>query len=109
MNYYNGFLFKGFIDGVASEILSGGQYDNMMKKINRTSSAIGFAIYLDLLDKKYHEAFEKKIGIYGSSYTNTMMIDLGVKLYFAEGSDRNIKLTTPDDLAIFEAMLNKNA
>ena len=37
------------------------------------------------------------------------MIDLGVKLYFAEGSDRNIKLTTPDDLAIFEAMLNKNA
>lgn len=51
MNYYNGFLFKGFVDGVASEILSGGQYDNMMKKISRTSSAIGFAIYLDLLDK----------------------------------------------------------
>ena len=28
----------------------------------------------DLLDEKYHEAFEKKIGIYGSSYTNTMMV-----------------------------------
>lgn len=67
------------------------------------------AYRFDLIDEKYHEAFEKKIGIYGSSYTNTMMIDLGVKLYFAEGSDRNIKLTTPDDLAIFEAMLNKNA
>ena len=51
MNYYNGFLFKGFVDGVSSEILSGGQYDNMMRKINRTSSAIGFAIYLDLLDQ----------------------------------------------------------
>lgn len=51
MNYYNGFLFKGFIDGVSSEILSGGQYDNMMKKISRTSSAVGFAIYLDLLDQ----------------------------------------------------------
>lgn len=51
MNYYNGFLFKGFVDGIASEILSGGQYDNMMRKINRTSSAVGFAIYLDLLDK----------------------------------------------------------
>lgn len=51
MNYYNGFIFKGFADGIASEILSGGQYDNMMRKINRTSSAIGFAIYLDLLDK----------------------------------------------------------
>lgn len=67
------------------------------------------AYRFDLLDEKYHEAFNKKIGIYGSSYTNTMMIDLGVKLYFAEGSDKNIKLTTPDDLAIFEAMLNKNA
>lgn len=60
-----------------------------------------------LLDEKYHEAFEKKIGIYGSSYTNTMMVELGVRLYFAKGSDRNIKLTTPGDLEVFEAMLEK--
>lgn len=58
-----------------------------------------------LLDEKYHEAFEKEIGIYGSSYTNTMMVELGVRLYFAKGSDRNIKLTTPGDLEIFKAML----
>ncbi len=60
-----------------------------------------------LLDEKYHEAFEREIGIYGSSYTNTMMVELGVRLYFAKGSDRNIKLTTPGDLEIFEAMLDK--
>ena len=60
-----------------------------------------------LLDEKYHEAFEKEIGIYGSSYTNTMMVELGVRLYFAKGSDRNIKLTTPGDLEIFKAMLEK--
>jgi 2-C-methyl-D-erythritol 4-phosphate cytidylyltransferase len=60
-----------------------------------------------LLDDKYHEAFEKEIGIYGSSYTNTMMVELGVRLYFANGSDRNLKLTTPGDLEIFEAMLEK--
>lgn len=60
-----------------------------------------------LLDEKYHEAFEKNIGINGSSYTNTMMTELGVRLYFASGSDRNIKLTTPGDLEIFEAMLEK--
>jgi 2-C-methyl-D-erythritol 4-phosphate cytidylyltransferase len=52
------------------------------------------AYRFDLLDEKYHEAFEKKIGIYGSSYTNTMMVELGVTLHFAAGSDRNIKLTT---------------
>lgn len=57
------------------------------------------------LDWAYHEAFEKEIGIYGSSYTNTMMVELGEKLYFAAGSDKNIKLTTRDDLEIFKAYL----
>ena len=63
------------------------------------------AYRFDLLDSKYHEAFEKKIGIYGSHYTNTMMVELGVKLYFAAGSDKNIKLTTKDDLEMFKAYL----
>lgn len=59
------------------------------------------------LDWAYHEAFEKKIGIYGSSYTNTMMVELGERLYFAAGSDKNVKLTTPDDLEWFRAYLRK--
>ncbi|MBR3884897.1 MAG: 2-C-methyl-D-erythritol 4-phosphate cytidylyltransferase [Clostridia bacterium] len=63
------------------------------------------AYRFDLLDSKYHEAFEKEIGIFGSAYTNTMMVDLGVKLYFAAGSDRNIKLTTKDNLEMFKAYL----
>ena len=58
-----------------------------------------------LLDEKYHEAFEKEIGIYGSSYANTMMVELGERLYFAAGSDKNIKLTTKDDLELFKAYL----
>ena len=56
-----------------------------------------------LLDSKYHEAFEKGVGIDGSNYTNTMMVQLGVKLNFAAGSDRNIKLTTPENLEFFRA------
>jgi 2-C-methyl-D-erythritol 4-phosphate cytidylyltransferase len=59
------------------------------------------------LDWAYHEAFEKEIGIYGSSYTNTMMVELGERLYFAAGSDKNIKLTTPDDLAMFKALISQ--
>ena len=58
-----------------------------------------------LLDEKYHEAYEKEVGIYGSHYTNTMMVELGVRLYFAAGSDKNIKLTTKDDLEMFKAYL----
>ena len=63
------------------------------------------AYRFDLLDSKYHEAFEKEIGIYGSHYTNTMMVELGVTLHFAAGSDKNIKLTSKDDLELFKAYL----
>ena len=60
-----------------------------------------------LLDQKYHEAFEKGIGIHGSSYTNTMMVELGVALHFAAGSEKNIKLTTREDLELFKAYLRR--
>lgn len=67
------------------------------------------AYQFGLLDSKYHEAFEKEIGIYGSSYTNTMMVELGVTLYFAKGSERNIKLTSRDDLELFKAYLKADS
>lgn len=54
----------------------------------------------------YEKAFREDIGIHGSSYTNTMMVDLGKRLYFAAGSDRNIKITTTEDLELFKALLN---
>lgn len=63
------------------------------------------AYRFDLIDEKYHEAFEKEIGIYGSHYVNTMMVELGVRLYFASGSDKNIKLTNKDDLEMFKSYL----
>lgn len=53
----------------------------------------------------YRKAFAEEIGIYGSAYTNTMMVELGERLYFAAGSDKNIKLTTKDDLELFKAYL----
>ena len=51
LNYYNGLVFKGFISGLANSILSGGQYDKLMQKMNKKSRAIGFAVYLDELSK----------------------------------------------------------
>ena len=57
------------------------------------------------LNEAYHEAYKRGIGIYGSSYTNTMMVELGETLHFAAGSDKNIKLTTKDDLEMFKSYL----
>ena len=59
----------------------------------------------DLLLRSYKRAFAEQIGIFGSAYTNTMMVDLGETLYFAAGSDKNIKLTSKDDLELFKAYL----
>lgn len=60
--------------------------------------------YGKLLDS-YKRAFAENIGIAGSHYTNTMMVELGETLHFAAGSDRNIKLTTPENLDSFKAYL----
>ena len=51
VNYYNGIVFKGFVNGVPSAVLSGGQYDNLMRKMRKKSKAIGFAVYTDALDR----------------------------------------------------------
>lgn len=47
LDYYNGVIFNGFIDGVPNAVLSGGRYDNLMKKFGKKSGAVGFAVYLD--------------------------------------------------------------
>ncbi len=51
MNYYNGIVFQGFVKKVPESILSGGQYDKLMSKMGKKSKAIGFAVYLDLLER----------------------------------------------------------
>ena len=53
MNYYNGIVFKGFVSGIPVGVLSGGQYDNLMEKMGKKSRAIGFAVYLDELERLY--------------------------------------------------------
>ena len=64
------------------------------------------AYTLGKLYQSYKKAFEEKIGIYGSSYTNTMMVELGETLHFSAGSDKNIKITTADDIELFKALLH---
>ena len=47
MNYYSGIIFRGYLPGLASGVLAGGRYDNLLKKMGREGGAIGFAVYLD--------------------------------------------------------------
>lgn len=51
MKYYSGVVFSGYLEGIPAAVLSGGQYDSLLRKMNKTSKAVGFAIYLDLLQR----------------------------------------------------------
>ena len=51
MGYYNGIVFKGFVNGVPASVLSGGRYDALMHKMGKRSGAIGFAVYMDELKR----------------------------------------------------------
>lgn len=60
------------------------------------------------LSGAYDYAFEKGVGIEGASYADTLFADLGKRLYFCAGSDKNIKMNTEEDLGIFEAYLTRD-
>ena len=50
MNYYNGIVFRGYVNGIPSGVLSGGQYGSLVRKMGKNYEAIGFAVYLDMLE-----------------------------------------------------------
>jgi 2-C-methyl-D-erythritol 4-phosphate cytidylyltransferase len=52
-----------------------------------------------------HEEAEKK-GIEATAASCVLMAELGETVYFSKGSEENVKITTPDDLSIFEALLH---
>ena len=54
--YYSGTVFKGYIGGAESRVLSGGRYDGLMRKMGRRSGGIGFAVYLDALERTDEKA-----------------------------------------------------
>ena len=51
MNYYDGIVIDGYIDGVSEAVLKGGEYGKLMKKMGREGSGLGFALYTDLLER----------------------------------------------------------
>lgn len=69
--------------------------------LKRTQTPQGFK--LDLLIKAHNKA--KELGITNSIASCTLMIETGEKVYFSTGSEKNIKLTTQEDIEIFKALL----
>lgn len=70
-------------------------------KLMRTQTPQGFP--LSKLVWAHEEAARR--GITNSTATVTLMIELDEQIYFSTGSEKNIKLTTTDDIEIFKALL----
>ncbi|MBQ7983013.1 MAG: ATP phosphoribosyltransferase regulatory subunit [Clostridia bacterium] len=79
MNYYNGIVFRGFVNGIPTGILSGGQYDKLMAKMGRRSGAIGFAVYLDMLEQLE---------------TDTRRYDVDTVILYSDGDDTDALRST---------------
>ncbi len=63
MRYYSGIVFKGYVKGIPTGVLSGGQYDSLMKKLKKNASAIGFAVYMDSFERLNASAPEVDVDI----------------------------------------------
>lgn len=69
--------------------------------LRRTQTPQGFPI--GVLADAHREALER--GITNSIASCTLMVELGRSIYFSHGSEKNLKLTTPEDIDIFRALL----
>ena len=71
-------------------------------RLKRTQTPQGF--HLSTICSAHRRALEQ--GITNSVASCTLMVELGETIYFCAGSEKNIKLTTPDDMEIFKALLS---
>ena len=109
MNYYNGIVFKGYIEGIPSSVLSGGRYDKLMHKMGKNGGAIGFAVYLDSLERL--EKSDKKYDVdtvilYDDSADPSAMIK-AIKMLTDNGTSVMAEKKVPDKIK-FRQLLKFN-
>ncbi|MGI5874418.1 MAG: IspD/TarI family cytidylyltransferase [Bacillota bacterium] len=80
-------------------IISTGSYPRDQLKRTQTPQAFHIGDICDL----HRKALEA--GITNSVASCTLMIEMGKQVYFSAGSEKNIKLTTVEDIDIFKALL----
>ena len=99
MNYYNGIVFNGFIEGVCETVLFGGRYDGLLNKMGREAKGIGFAIYVDLLENMSKEARAFDVDVL-VLYDNISAFELGeiVNSYVAKGRSVTTQKEVPSKI-----------
>lgn len=105
MRYYNGLIFRGYLPGLASGVLAGGRYDNLLRRMGKTGQAIGFAVYLDQLER-LDEGSEYDVDtvlIYGSQ-DSPAAVAVRAKELIAEGKSVRMERSVPQRLKYREVI-----
>lgn len=100
MNYYNGMVWKGFVDGVPEGVLSGGQYDRLMHKMGRRAGAAGFAVYLDALERLGEDgpACDVELLLLYDADADVRAVSAAVQRLVAEGHSVSAQRAVPEKL-----------
>ena len=80
MAYYNGLVFRGYLPGIPEAVLSGGQYDRLPAGMGKWSRAIGFAVYMDLLERleETRDAFDVDCVLVCKAGEDPVLVDQAV-------------------------------
>ena len=100
MNYYNGIVFRGFLSGICESVLAGGQYDKLMQKLDRRAGAVGFAVYLDLLEQlpNEEEEYDVDVLLLYEADTDKLAVAKAVSALTAVGKTVSAQKATPPKL-----------
>ncbi len=100
MNYYNGIVFQGYIHGIPTGVLSGGQYDRLMQRMGRESRAVGFAIYMDLLERldKESRPYDVDVLLLYDASADVAALSQAVEVLTKDGSTVTAQRAIPDKL-----------
>ena len=100
MNYYNGIVINGFINGICECVLFGGNYDKLLYKMGKKCSGVGFAIYTDLLSSLNERPSEYDVDtlvIYNES-TSPKKLKETVDSLILEGKSVSAQKSAPNKL-----------
>ncbi len=98
--YYNGIIFQGFVDRFPHVVLSGGRYDNLIKKFDAGFGGMGFALYPDELNYycgKRPEYDADVLLLYKESDPPALVLKKAEKL-IAEGQKVQVASSVPEGM-----------
>ena len=100
MHYYSGIVFGGYLYGIPESVLSGGQYGRLMEKMGRRADAVGFAIYLDLLEGfgAKSDSYDVDVLVIAKSGAEPSGIAKAVEALIKEGKTVSVQSAIPEKL-----------